>query len=158
MISTGFIAAGPWDFVGQVELREGTTVYLPVFVPGALLFVGDGHAAQGAGELTGNALETSMDIEFTVDLQTGGAPPTPRLENGDYLMASGIAGSLDEALRSATTNMAQWLEQVYGLNSAEVSSILGTAMVYDIAEVVDPQPHVVAKVSKSTLSALKRRQ
>ena len=50
------------------QLREGVTVYLPVYVPGALLFVGDGHAAQGAGELTGDALETSMDIEFTVDL------------------------------------------------------------------------------------------
>jgi amidase len=50
------------------QLREGVTVYLPVNAPGALLFVGDGHAAQGAGELTGDALETSMDIEFTVDL------------------------------------------------------------------------------------------
>jgi len=50
------------------QLREGTTVYLPVYHPGALLFVGDGHAAQGDGELTGDALETSMDIEFTVDL------------------------------------------------------------------------------------------
>jgi len=44
------------------QLREGTTVYLPVFQPGALLFVGDGYAAQGDGELTGNALETSTDL------------------------------------------------------------------------------------------------
>ena len=51
------------------------TIYLPVYVPGALLFVGDGHAVQGAGELTGNALETSMDIEFTVNYLAGGAPP-----------------------------------------------------------------------------------
>jgi len=57
------------------QIREGITVYLPVYAPGALLFVGDGHAAQGAGELTGNALETSMDIEFTVDLQPGLALP-----------------------------------------------------------------------------------
>ena len=125
------------------QLREGITVYLPVYVPGALLFMGDGHAAQGAGELTGNALETSMDIEFTVDVRAGGAPSGPRMENAEYLMASGIAGSIDEAFRGATTNLARWLEQMYGLNSAEVSSVLGTAMIYDVAEVVDPQPHVV---------------
>jgi hypothetical protein len=140
------------------QLREGITVYLPVYVPGALLFVGDGHAAQGAGELTGNALETSMDIEFTVEVQAGGAPPNPRMENADYLVASGIAGSIDEAFRSATTNLVRWLERMYGLNAAEVSSVLGTAMVYDIAEVVDSQPHVVAKVPKSVLAALKRQR
>jgi amidase len=138
------------------QLKEGVTVYLPVSAPGALLFVGDGHALQGAGELTGNALETSMDIEFTVDLLAGGAPPNPRMENSDYLMASGIAGSLDEAFRGATTNLARWLEKTYALNAAEVSSVLGTGMIYDIAEVVDPQVHVVAKIPKSLLLALKR--
>ena len=137
------------------QLREGTTVYLPVYVPGALLFVGDGHALQGAGELTGNALETSMDIEFTVDVQSGGAPPNPRMENADYLMASGIAGSVDDAFRGATTNLVRWLEKTYGLNAAEVSSVLGTSMVYEVAEVVDPSVHVVAKVPKSVLAALK---
>ncbi len=137
------------------QLREGITVYLPVFVPGALLFVGDGHALQGAGELTGNALETSMDIEFTVSLEPGTSPPAPRMENTDYLMASGIAGSIDEAFRGATTNLVRWLEKKYGLNAAEVSSVLGTAMVYDVAEVVDPAVHVVAKVPKSVLAGLK---
>jgi acetamidase/formamidase len=77
------------------------------------------------------------------------------MENADYLMASGIAGSMDDAFRGATTNLARWLEKKYGLNAAEVSSVLGTAMVYDVAEVVDPQVHVVAKVPKSALSALK---
>ncbi len=137
------------------QVREGVTIYLPVNAPGALLFVGDGHALQGAGELTGNALETSMDIEFKVDLVAGGAPQYPRMENADYLMASGIAGSLDEAFRGATTNLARWLEKTYKLNAAEVSSVLGTSMVYDVAEVVDPQVHVVAKVPKSVLAAFK---
>jgi acetamidase/formamidase len=135
------------------QVREGVTVYLSVRAPGALLFVGDGHAAQGAGELTGNALETSMDIEFTVDVRRGDGSHAPRFENGEYLMASGIAGSLDEAFRNATTNLVRWLEKSYHLNAAEVSSVLGTALVYDIAEVVDPQVHVVAKVPKSVLAA-----
>ena len=137
------------------QLREGVTVYLPVSVPGALLFMGDGHALQGAGELTGNALETSMDIEFTVDLLQGHGIPGPRFENADYLSASGISESLDAAMRGATTNLVRWLERKYGLNAAEVSSVLGTAMVYDIAEVVDPSVHVVAKVPKSALAGLK---
>lgn len=137
------------------QLREGVTVYLPVYVSGALLFVGDGHALQGAGELTGNALETSMDIEFTVSLERSTASRAPRFENADYLMASGIAGSIDEAFHDATTNLVRWLERNYGLNAAEVSSVLGTAMVYDVAEVVDPSVHVVAKVPKAILAGLK---
>ena len=61
------------------QMREGVTVYLPVYEPGALFFLGDGHAAQGDGELTGNALETSMDVEFTVDMsESGHAGPTRR--------------------------------------------------------------------------------
>jgi acetamidase/formamidase len=149
---SGYLA----DFGGNMDynqVREGVTVYLSVHTPGALLFVGDGHAAQGAGELTGNALETSMDIEFTVDLKRDNSSNGPRFENDQYLMASGIAGSLDAALRNATTNLARWLEKTYKLNPAEVSSVLGTSMVYDIAEVVDPQVHVVAKVPKSVLTA-----
>ena len=85
------------------ELVEGTTVYLPVNHPGALLFVGDGHAAQGDGELTGDALETSMDIEFTVDLIEGRSFGHPLFENAEYLISVGIGGSLDQALQMATS-------------------------------------------------------
>jgi hypothetical protein len=53
------------------EIGEGATVYLPVANPGALLYLGDAHAEQGDGELNGNALETSMDVEFSVDVIQG---------------------------------------------------------------------------------------
>jgi acetamidase/formamidase len=152
---TGFL--GP--FGGNMDynrMREGVTVYLPVFEPGALLFMGDGHAAQGDGELTGNALETSMDIEFRVEVIRGESAGGPRAENDEYRMAMGIAGSLNEALQQATTSMARWLERDYKLNSSEVASILGTAMHYDIAEVVDPSYHVVARVSKKALATLSK--
>jgi len=152
---TGFLGAfgGNMDYN---QIREGVTVYLPVFKPGALLFVGDGHAAQGDGELTGDALETSMDIEFTVDVIRDKSPGGPRAENEEYLMAMGIAGSLTEALQAATTSMARWIESEYGLNPAEVASVLGTAMRYDIAEVVDPYVNVVAKVGKQALSQISK--
>jgi amidase len=136
------------------QLREGTTVYLPVFVPGALLFVGDGHAAQGDGELTGDALETSMDVELTVSLLKGQPSPGPRAENDDYLMVLGIANSLPEALQSATTELANWLQREYKLEPNEAAVVLGTAMQYNIAEVVDPLVHVVAKLPKKALEPL----
>ena len=147
---------GPWggnmDYSG---LREGVTVYLPVYQEGALLFVGDGHALEGDGELNGDALETSMDVEFTVNLISGKATQAPRFENDEYLMASGIGGSLPEALQHATTELARWLERDYNLSANESNVILGTSIRYDIAEVVDPLVHIVAKVSKSVLAGLK---
>lgn len=81
------------------EIGDGTTVYLPVSNPGALLYVGDAHAVQGDGELNGNALETSMDVEFTVDVLEGRRPPEPRLETAGEIMAMGFNGSVDDALR-----------------------------------------------------------
>lgn len=153
-----FRTGWPGAFGGNMDyngLQEGTTVYLPVNVPGALLFVGDGHAAQGDGELTGDALETSMDIEFTVGLIRGGATPAPRMENEQWIMASGIANSLPEALQHATTEMVRWLERDYKLTPNEAAIVAGFAMRYDIAEVVDPLVHIVAKVSKESLAPLK---
>ena len=136
------------------QLREGVTLYMPVFQPGALLFVGDGHATEGDGELTGNALETSMDIEFTVDIIRGKSLGQPRAENSEYVMVSGIGGSLNDALQEATTGMSRWLEDEYKLNPGEIAMVLGSSMRYDIAEVVDPQVHVVAKLSKSVLAQI----
>ena len=72
------------------EIVERATVYLPVNVPGALLYVGDGHAAQGDGELTGDALETSMDMEFTVDVIPAKRIPGPRVESSTHIMAVGL--------------------------------------------------------------------
>jgi len=68
----------------------------------------------------------------------------------------GIAGSLTDAFQIATTQMALWLEENYKLNPSEVSSVLGTAMTYDIAEVVDPYVNVVARVSKEALARIGR--
>ncbi len=144
---------GNMDYNG---LREGTTLYLPVFQTGALLFVGDGHAAQGDGELTGDALETSMDVEFTVQLISGQSTGSPRAENEDSIMAMGIGNSLPDALRQATTQLARWIERDYHLTPNESAIVLGTSIRYDIAEVVDPQVNVVARISKSVLAQLQK--
>jgi amidase len=152
-----FGTSWPGSFGGNMDyngLREGVTVYLPVAVPGALLFVGDGHAVQGDGELNGDALETSMDLEFSVNLIQGYATARPRMENEEWLMASGIANSLTEALQQATTALARWLQRDYRLNANEAAILLGTSIHYEIAEVVDPMVHIVAKVKKEVLAKL----
>jgi acetamidase/formamidase len=97
-----------------------------------------------------------MDIEFTVSLSRGGGTQAPRMENDEWLMASGIANSLPEALQQATTELARWLERDYKLSANEAAIVLGTSIRYDIAEVVDPLVHIVAKVSKETLAPLKQ--
>ncbi len=138
------------------QFGEGVTLYLPVFHPGALLFLGDAHAAQGDGELTGNALETSMEFSFTVELIKGKNVPGPRAENAQYRMASGIANSLPEALQQATTSLARWLEDDYKLTANEAAVVLGSSIKYDIAEVVDPLVHIVAKIDKSALARIQQ--
>ena len=144
------------------EIREGVTVYLPVFQNGAMLFIGDGHAVQGDGELTGDAVETSLDVEFSVEVFPSRSTlqrrlDHPRAESEDFLMAIGISGDLSGALRLATSDLARWLEEDYGLNPSELASVLGTRLRYDIAEVVGSQVSVVAKIPKEALKQLKRR-
>jgi acetamidase/formamidase len=140
------------------EIVEGVTVYLPVNQPGALLFVGDGHAAQGDGELNGNALETSMEVEFTVTLIQRKRFNAPRVESETQLMAVGLGGSLEDALRGAISGMAQWLEQDYSLTPSEIAQVLGTSVQLNITEVADRNAGVVAKLSKQRLAALTKKQ
>ena len=133
---------------------EGATVYLPVSVPGALLYVGDGHALQGDGELNGNALETSMDVEFTVDVIPGKRIMGPRVESPTHIMAMGLSGSLDDAFRGATANMAEWLADEYKLTPSEVAQVLGTSAEYKVSEVADRNAGMVLKINKERLKSL----
>src|SRR4029077_6793377 len=133
------------------EIVEGSTVYLPVMQPGALLYVGDGHALQGDGELNGNALETSMDVEFTVDVISAKALMTPRVESPTHIMTVGLGGTLEDALRAATAGLGQWLEQDYNLTPSEIAMVLGSSVEYSIGEVADRNAGVAAKLRKDRL-------
>lgn len=135
-----------------------TTVYLPVLQPGALLYLGDGHAAQGDGETAQYALETSLDVEFEVALVRGAAIAMPRVESARQLLAPGQAGSLDEALRSATAGLIQWLQQDYGLELAEAAQVLGSSVQYRIANLAGRSVGLVAAVDKAPLQRLRRRK
>lgn len=138
------------------QVREGATIYLPVFQPGALLFIGDAHAQQGDGELPGQGLETSMDVQFTVDVIPGKAGGQARVENSDFMMIMGTGVTLDAAMKSATTEMSRWLAATHQLTPQDIAAFLGTAMQYEIAEVVDAEYNVVAKVRKDALAQIQR--
>jgi len=138
------------------EIIEGATVYLSVSVPGALLYFGDGHAAQGDGELNGNALETSMDVEVTVDVIPNKHVPGPRVESATHLMAMGLAGSLDDAFREATANMASWLTEEYKLTPSEVAQVLGTSAEYKVSEVADRNAGMILRINKERLKTLSK--
>jgi acetamidase/formamidase len=96
-----------------------------------------------------------MDVEFTVNLVKGESTGAPRAENDEFLMSLGIANSLPEAVQSATTELANWLQREYKLEPNEAAIVLGTAMNYNIAELVDPLVHVVAKIRKDALAGMK---
>ena len=140
---------GNMDYAG---LNAGVKVTLPVNEVGALLFLGDGHARQGEGEVVGTGIETSMDVEFSVQLIKKKAVGWPRLENDTHIMVLGSARPLLQALQHATTEMQRWLIADYGFSDRAAASLMGQALEYEVANVVDPNFTMVAKMRKSLLS------
>lgn len=136
---------------GNMDYRgfgEGVTVYLPVAVEGALLFIGDCHAVQGDGEIVGTGIEISADVQFTTHLIKGKTIHWPRAENDEYLLTVGNARPLDQALQHATTEMVRWLQEDYGLDARAASILLGQCVRYDVGNVFDPAYTMVCKVAK----------
>jgi acetamidase/formamidase len=121
------------------RIGEGSTVILPVYHPGALLFVGDGHALQGDGESTGTGIETSMDVELVVDLKKKGAPDGPRVETAEAIISIGsqpeFASALDNGLKMATSDMVKWLVADYGLEPWAAHLLIGYQGKYDVVTV-----------------------
>lgn len=145
------------DFGGNMDFNavvQGNTVYLQVQQPGALLYLGDGHALQGDGETSQWALETSLDVVFKVELIKRHTIVTPRVESPTQIMTLGQAGSSDDALRLATSGMLQWLRQSYGLDMAQATQVLGVAVQYSVVNLAGRSVGVAAKIDKSVLKDL----
>ncbi len=144
--------SGP--FGGNMDYRgfvEGVTVYLPVFVPGALFHIGDGHAVQGDGEIVGTGVEISFDVGFTVDVQKGRRIYWPRGENEEYIFAAGNARPLDQATQHATTEMIRWLEKDLGIDPVGAHILMGQTVEYDLGNIYDPAYTMVCKMPKAVL-------
>jgi amidase len=148
--STSAEHGGNMDYRG---LCAGVTVQMPVFERGALLFIGDGHAIQGDGEIVGMGIEISMEVSLRVRVLKGLAVQWPRGYSEQYLFAMGNARPLDQALQHATTELLRWLVAEYNLDVEAASILLGQCIGYDIGNVFDPAYTVVARLDRSLLPA-----
>jgi len=133
------------------EMRAGTTCYLGVNVPGALLSLGDGHARQGEGETCGVAVECAMDTVFSVEVVTGRPTPWPRLEDDTYLMTTGSARPLEDAFRIAHTELVRWTAELLDLSDTDAYQLVSQTALTPVANVVDTNYTVVAKLPKYLL-------
>lgn len=140
---------GNMDYRG---FRAGVTAYLPVAAPGALFFLGDGHAVQGDGEIVGTGIETSFEVQFTVWLLKGRTIRWPRGESATDIFTVGNARPLDQAVQHATTEMLAWLTADYGLTLREASILLGQCVRYDTGNIYDPAYTMVCRLAKAHLA------
>jgi acetamidase/formamidase len=162
-------AASAGSFGGNLDsgvIAAGARVLLPVYEAGALLFLGHGLARHGDGDVTATGIETTLEVEFSVEVVKKREWPHssvarastiagefelewPRVETNDYLMAIGSAQSLQQALQHATTELHHWLDDDFGFSERSLSIFLGPAIEYEVANVAGPTFTVVAKVKKS---------
>ena len=144
----------PAEFGGNMDAPEasvGNTLYLPVNVPGALLFIGDGHAAMGDGEVAGSAIEVPLHVRLRVTVIKGQKIDWPRFENQNEIMAAGIYRPVDDALRIAFTELVGWIHSDYGLSDLDAYELLSKVAKIHLTEMVDPNYVVIAKIDKKYL-------
>ena len=128
---------------------EGTTVYFPVFVDGALFSIGDTHAAQGLGEVCGTAIEAPMEIIYEISVIKGGREiKEPQYESDEFYAVTGFGTTIDEAAKKATRYMIDYLEAEHNLTRQEAYALCSLAGDLHIAEVVDV-PHMLVSMHMS---------
>jgi len=144
----------PGEFGGNMdapEASDGNTLLLPVNVPGALLYMGDGHAAMGDGEVDGTAIEIAMKVRVRVELRKHQRIDWPRFENADSIMAVGIYRPLDDALRIAFTQLVGWMHDDYGMSEMDAYELLSKVARIHLDEMVDPNYVIVARIDRRFL-------
>jgi acetamidase/formamidase len=148
-------ALTPGDWGGNMdtpEMRAGVTCYLGVNVEGALFSFGDGHARQGEGETCGVAVETAMDTVMVIDLIKGTTPVLwPRLESDTEIITTGSTKPLEDAFRISQVQMVRWVAELTGLSVMDSYQFVSQTSLAPIANVVDTNYTVVAKIRKNLL-------
>ena len=151
--SMGRVSSGPPNIFGgnfdNRDLVAGTTVYLPVHAPGALLSIGDGHAAEGEGEVCLSAIESSLKGEIQVILHKGKSLKWPRAETPTHYMTMGLDPDLNVAAKNATREMLDWMVEMKGLKREDAYFIASAAMDLTVTQVVDGTKGIHAMLPKS---------
>jgi acetamidase/formamidase len=147
--------SSPGRHGGNLDLPDvspGSTIYLPVFVEGGYLSLGDTHAIQGDGEITGTGVEMSADVVLRINLLKGKRINWPRVETTTDLIAVGIAKPLEAAVRLAYRELILWLEEDFDMDrwdSYILASLLGKLR---IGQIVNPLYTVAALYPKEYLA------
>jgi len=151
--SMGRVSSGPPNvFGGNLDNRDlgaGSTLYLPVHAPGALLSIGDGHAMQGYGEVSLSAVETSLKGEIQVVLHKGRRLRWPRAETPTHYVTMGLDPDLDEATRIATREMLDFLVETKKLSREDAYLLASAAMDLIVTQVVDGTKGIHAMIPKA---------
>ena len=144
-------STAPGSHVGNLdnrELVEGTTIYLPVHVDGGLLSIGDGHAAQGDGEVSGTAIETSLYGTVQVVLHKDRKLRWARAESPTHYISMGLHPDLDEAARLATREMVDFIVAEHGLDPADAYILCSVALDLRVTQLVDGTKGIHGMLSK----------
>jgi acetamidase/formamidase len=142
----------PGAYGGNMDFRDltvGSTLYLPVFHPGARFYVGDPHGGQGDGEVSGNAIEQSLTGVFRFTVLKGKRINGPRAENATHYFLMGIDLDLNRAMRKAVLETMDFLVKEKGLTADQALSLCSVGVDFRIAEVVDTTQVVVGSIPKS---------
>ena len=145
-------SGSPWVHGGNMDNKElvaGSTLYLPVHVEGALFLIGDGHAAQGDGEVCGTALETSLRGTIQLNLRKDMKLRWPRAETPTHYITMGFHQNLEEAAKLALKDMIDFLEKEKQLSRAEAYILASDAVDLEITQLVDGRKGVHALLPKS---------
>lgn len=145
-------SAPPGPYGGNIDLNEltaGATLYLPVHVPGALFMTGDGHAAQGDGEVNLTAIETSLTGTFKFELLKQKFWSLPRAETATHWITLGLHESLDEAMRIAVRETIKFLGERHGLDPADAYALASVAIDFEVTQNVDGVKGIHAMIPKA---------
>jgi amidase len=149
----------PGSHGGNMDTRligEGSTLYLPVFAPGALLAAGDLHAAMGDGEICGTGVEVAGSIQLRVDVRRDLQLTNPVVETADVVATIASAETLDEAADRATRDMADLLTRRLGLSAADATMLMSAAGQLQVSQIVDPLKTARYAMPKEILSRFGR--
>lgn len=142
----------PGFFGGNLDIKhliKGTTLHLPVSVPGGLFTTGDGHGAQGNGEVSGVAIETAIHLTVKFIVHKGKTLKVPRAETPTHFIAVGLDKDLNKAMKNALSEAVAFLKDELGFTFNEALSIASTGVDFEVSQVVDQTLGVHAMIPKS---------
>ena len=130
------------------RIGAGATMYYPVQVDGALFSIGDPHISQGDGEISGTAIESSLDVVFQLILRRDFTFPSPLLETPEYWIVHGFDESLEVAMRAASLDMMRLLGEQQGLSNNDSYSLMSVAADFGVTQVVDGRQGIHVKIPR----------